>query len=365
MGTVTTEQTSVPRNSLGLDDLANAAPLRATEAMPTDIAELLKPDSGLYVRSKTDPKIDFRVERVSGSDDMWRVLGTAELRTTLTGLKQTELQPDTKADTSGVREIGTDGYRPPWLEQQFLPRLVPFSVAPQETGLRESRIYMEPRVHEAERLPYPWCTIGRIITRSSLGTWAGSGVLVGPNLVLTAGHVAPWGGSNWSMEFIPALRQGDANPTPFGRSFTEQYRGYDPRGAVTGYDYVVCKLFNPLGRALGWMGTQWWGDEDKYTVRDYISSGYPATFGGRPAVQFGLGIRDIDSDSPGIELECVEYTTGGWSGGPLWYFNGTSPTTVGVLSGAEKDVLDPKWDVYAGWRAMVDLVKFGLDNWRP
>lgn len=72
----TTEQTTVPLSSLGLDDLAKAASLRATEAMPTEIAQLLKPDSGLYVRSKTNPKIDFGAERVPGSDDMWRVSGT-------------------------------------------------------------------------------------------------------------------------------------------------------------------------------------------------------------------------------------------------------------------------------------------------
>ena len=167
------------------------------------------------------------------------------------------------------------------------------------------------------------------------------------------------------MEFVPALRQGDPNPRPFGSSFVAQYRGYNRPSDVFGYDYVVCQLYNPLGRALGWMGSQSWGDEDEYERRDYISSGYPATFGGRPAVQFSVGIRDLDNDNPGKELETVEYTTGGWSGGPLWFFAGQNPTIVGVLSGAETDVFDPRRDVYAGYTAMIDLVRFGLDNWRP
>jgi hypothetical protein len=167
------------------------------------------------------------------------------------------------------------------------------------------------------------------------------------------------------MEFIPALRQGDPNPRPFGSSFISQYRGYNRPSDVFGYDYVVCQLYSPLGQALGWMGAQSWGNEDEYEARDYTSSGYPAAFGGRPAVQFSVGIRDIDNDNPGKELETVEYTTGGWSGGPLWFFAGQSPTVVGVLSGAETDGLDPRRDVYAGYKAMIDLVKFGLDNWRP
>lgn len=78
-----------------------------------------------------------------------------------------------------------------------------------------------------------------------------------------------------------------------------------------------------------------------------------------------MGIRDIDDDSPGIELETVIYTTGGWSGGPLWFFSGSDPIVVGVLSGEETDGLDPRRDVYAGYRAMVELVQFDHDHWRP
>ncbi|BCJ75043.1 hypothetical protein CS0771_45870 [Catellatospora sp. IY07-71] len=365
------EKPSAPLTALDLEHLTSTAPLPATEDMPAEIAELLRPDSGVYIRSDHKPTMDYSLEPVAGTADMWRVIDNAtngELRLTIPGLDRTELQPEERAaDSVSVEEAGTDSHRPPWIEQEFLPSLVPFRLSAQSSGLPQAQVFMEPRprVIEAERLPYPWCTVGRIVVRSSLGTWVGSGVLVGPNLVLTAGHVAPWGGTNWSMEFIPGLREGDSNPRPFGSSFVERYRGYNTPGEVSGYDYVVCKLYNPLGRALGWMGTQWWSSESSYESRSYTSSGYPASFGGRPAVQFAVGIRDIDSDSPGIELETVTYTSGGWSGGPLWFFAGQSPTIVGTLSGSEKDEFDPRRDVYAGYMAMVDLVIFGLDNWRP
>lgn len=350
---------------MSLDDLANAAPIPATGSMPADIAELLEPHSGVYVLSDDKPSLDFGSARVRAAADVWHVDATSgELRTTIPGVEQTELRPEATGSMR-AEEAGTDSRRPEWMEQQYLPRLAPFRLSAHQTGLPEARMFLEPRASEAERLPYPWCCVGRIVTSSSLGTWTGSGVLVGPNLVLTAGHVAPWGGSNWSMEFIPALRQGDPNPRPYGSSFISEYRGYNRPADVFGYDYVVCRLHNPLGQGIGWMGTQSWGNEDEYERRDYTSSGYPATFGGRPAVQFSVGIRDLDNDSPGKELETVEYTSGGWSGGPLWFFAGQSPTVVGVLSGAETDGFDPRRDVYAGHTAMIDLVRFGFDNWRP
>jgi V8-like Glu-specific endopeptidase len=350
--------------SRGLDELAAARPLLATQEMPQEMKDLLEPDSGVYVRSEHKPSMDFGFEAVPGTTDMWRVLDNAsqgELRTEIRGLERRELEPPARMDMESTE--GTDSYRPPWAVQEFLPRLVPFELSARDTGLRESRVVLEPRASEAERLPYPWRTVGRIIVRSSLGTWAASGVLVGPNLVLTASHIAPWDGANWSMEFIPALREGDANPRPWGSSFTEQFRGYRS-AAATGYDYVLCKLYRPLGSAIGWMGTIASPDSEALS-HSYFSSGYPANFGGRPAVQAAVGIRDIDADSPGREYETVTYTSGGWDGGPLWFYNGQPPMVRGVLSGSETDVFDPRRDVYAGFHAMVDLVKFGLENWRP
>jgi hypothetical protein len=161
---------------------------------------------------------------------------------------------------------------------------------------------------------------------------------------------------------------GEPNPRPFGSSFVERFRGYNTRPEVSGKDYVICKLYNPLGNALGWLGRIWFSNEDEYFRRSYNSSGYPDSFGNRPAVEFDLGIRDIDSDSPGLELECVLRPDlgSGWSGGPLWLpMPSGLPAVVGVLSGAETDEFDPRRAVFAGGRGMVDLVNFGLDNWRP
>jgi len=79
-----------------------------------------------------------------------------------------------------------------------------------------------------------------------------------------------------------------------------------------------------------------------------------------------MGIRDIDNDSPGLELEfALRADLGhGWSGGPLWV-HAANPYVVGVLSGQEKDGLDPTRLVYAGGSGLVNVVRYGLTNYRP
>ncbi|SDC56052.1 Trypsin [Geodermatophilus telluris] len=356
-----TTPATAPAPGLTLDELRASAPIPATETMPPDVAALIKPDSGIYIRSDYTETAALRVGDPPGATADWRVLESdGQIRSTVPGLAQTALEFDPGA-APPKDDAHTEGYRPSWVEQRFLPELAPYPLSAQRSGLTRDRVFLEPFASEAERFPYPWRTIGKVYTP----TGGGTGYLVGPNLVLTAGHVMPWDQANWWVQFIPAYRSGDSNPTPFGSSYVSEYRGYRPQGSSPfGYDYAVCRLYQPLGNALGWLGTRSAGDGD-IGSRDYISSGYPDTFGGRPAVNFALGIRDIDSDDPGREYETVHHVSAGWSGGPLWYFAGTDPYAIGVTSGYETDGLDPTRDVYAGYRAMTDLVRFGLDNWRP
>ncbi|MGW6666419.1 trypsin-like serine peptidase [Peribacillus sp. NPDC055009] len=348
---------------MSLEDLYNTPAIPATQEMPAEMKEMLRPSWGVYVRSQYKPKMDFATENVPGVPGMWQVVGCShdeELLTTIPGLEQEEIELKAE-DTSAAKEdvSSTEGYRPPWQPLEYLPRLVPFRVG--------DRVFLEPRAtEEGRRLGYPFNTVGLIKVN---GIPRGTGVLVGPNLMLTASHVAPWGVKNWSMEFIPAFRQGDPQP-PFGSSFVQTFRGikHTTQTSGFGYDYVICKLYKPLGNAIGWMGTQWWGNEEEYYKRRYVSTGYPETFQNKPAVELDMGLRDIDNDSPGIELEfslAGHPDIGhGWSGGPLW-LPSEGPKVVGVLSGTEKDEFDPPFLVYAGGKHMVDLVKYGMDNWRP
>ena len=348
---------SRPRRVSLLDELSETVSVAATKEMPADLAAMLNPDKGVFIRAKSKPVLDLDVEPVAGASGLWRVVNRSKGQPLLTEIPGMDGEDLTKAAAPAVKRsrgaLGTEAYRPPWAVEELMPRLVPF--------LSGNGIALEPQaIEEGQRINYPWRTVGIIF--NSQGR-RGSGVLVGPNLVLTAGHVAPWGQSPWSMEFIPAFREGHR---PFGSSFIQSYRGFNTMPEVSGKDYVICKLYQPLGNAIGWMGSKSFGSEDDYFRRSYLASGYPTHFGTRPAVELDMGIRDIDNDSPGLELETVNRPDlqGGWSGGPLWLPQ-EGPAIVGVLSGSEMDEFDPRRAVFAGGRGMIDLIRFGLDNWRP
>ncbi|RDV10451.1 hypothetical protein DXK94_07875 [Arthrobacter sp. RT-1] len=264
------------------------------------------------------------------------------------GQEQIELTPPESFPSA---EQTTEPYCPPWATVT--------EPSSDETFEVEGQTFVAPRVHEEPNpMLYPMCTVGIVFNSNGK---RGSGVLVGPNLLLTAGHVAPWGAANWNMEFVPAYRNGSR---PFGSSFVQTYHGYNTNRSVTGYDYIICRLYNPLGRALGWMGAASFGNENDYYNKRFVSSGYPGSYGERPAVELDMGVRDIDNDSPGKELEfALRADLGpGWSGGPLWQHT-ANPYVVGVLSGQEKDGLDPTRLVYSAGSALVDLVRHGQANW--
>ncbi|GGF90532.1 hypothetical protein GCM10007304_00530 [Rhodococcoides trifolii] len=274
-----------------------------------------------------------------------------ELLSVIPGQEQSRVDPSALSSGTDMPGSSTSGFCPPWARAESPTVVGTFEI--------DGETFYEPLVHEEPNpLIYPMCTVGYV--RNSNGK-SGSGVLVGPNLLLTAGHVAPWGSASWFMEFTPAYRSGTA---PFGSSYVQAYHGFSPQDIPNGHDYIICKLYQPLGRALGWMGASSFRTEDELYARRYVSSGYPGTYQGRPAVELDMGIRDIDDDNPGRELEfATRVDLGpGWSGGPLWLPN-EGPSVVAVCSGQEKDGLDPTRVVFAGGSPMVDLVKYGYATW--
>jgi hypothetical protein len=360
---------------LGAAELATREPIRATEPMPAEMREMLRPDTGLYVRSDHRSPITLAETPV---DKYWSRIslrgGESPVLTGLPGASQL-FEPKRDAGT-GVRVLATEGYRPAWTDLEYMPKLLPFKQSLALGG--DGGTFMEPisappasilDVEEALRFSYPWCTMGQVLVGHTLGTtlWSGSGVLVGRNLLLTASHVAPWnrGPGQWWMRFVPGRR---INDEPHGSSYVETFYGtYSDPGnfEASGKDYVICKLYTPLGNALGWMGSRSFGSEDDYYNRRFISVGYPGYFGDRPAVDFDIDIDDIDSDSPGLELETTYpgVEAPGWSGGALWMWENESPIVVGVLSGNEKDEFDPRRHVWGAGGLLVDRVRYGIANW--
>ncbi|PWT76574.1 MAG: serine protease [Bacteroidetes bacterium] len=271
-----------------------------------------------------------------------------------------------------------EGFRPNWIDYAPHPKLAPLAkrylkrrtgeiVDPHYGvfGTDDRQVYYPSG--------YPWTCIGKIYAwndfSKSSPQWSGSGVLIGGRVVLTAGHVAPWGSGNWAMKFIPAFYDGASALGAGVYSYVSDFYGYnDP---VSAYDMVVCRLYTPLGNSLGYFGAKTY--DSGWQGGNYWSlAGYPGAIANanRPSRQMWWAIDDDDSDGSTDELEFTADSTPGDSGGPVFgFWNGESwPSVVGTDSGGLKETF--LWwtiedtNVAAGGSAMVDLIIWARNNWQ-
>jgi hypothetical protein len=187
--------------------------------------------------------------------------------------------------------------------------------------------------------------------------------------VLTAGHVAPWGSQSWAMLFIPGYWDGASIFGVGATSYVSDYRGWNTGGG-TAHDSCVLRLYQPLGNQLGWMGSRTY-DGDWEGGNYWALTGYPAAIAGanRPAYQTGVAVLDDDEDGDAQQLEHHGDSSPGESGGPMFGFWNDGPHAIGTTSGGETisggflGIGNEDNNIAAGGNAMVDLVKWGLNNW--
>jgi V8-like Glu-specific endopeptidase len=270
------------------------------------------------------------------------------------------------------RDVGFNGYRPAWQHALPTPRPLPGRGEPAEmrriNGRPARPLYVfGPDDRQAYGdTAWPWGVVGKIYTS---GGWSGSGALIGPRIVMTAGHVVPWGGGDWWMRFIPAYYDGGSLHGAGVESYVSDAKGFDVSGDVTGFDWAVLRLYEPLGDLLGYFGyngySEDWDDDPYWTVL-----GYPGAVAGgqRPSWQGSVSVFDVDSDSNGgSELETRADMTPGNSGGPMFGWWGSDPRLVGVVSGEETDWIFPAGsemgNVVAGGAGFTNLAAWGRTNW--
>lgn len=270
-------------------------------------------------------------------------------------------------------------HRPDWADLIYHPKMSTGIIRPTLRSISGNRVIPHYVFGNDVRQPfypsgYPWQCIGRVFAWTDPSnpnwSWSGSGALVAHNTILTAGHVAPWGSNPWMVLFVPAYYNGSSTLGSGVYSYVESYWGYDTGDQVSAWDYVVMKLYDPLGDYLGWFGSKTY--DDGWNDGNYWNLvGYPGAVANaeQPSWQGGISFHDDDEDGDAMELETDNGDSSpGDSGGPMfaWWSDGW-PYIVGEISGQEEEYSFPfsteDNNIAAAGSPMVDLIIWALSNW--
>jgi V8-like Glu-specific endopeptidase len=219
---------------------------------------------------------------------------------------------------------------------------------------------------------YPWTCVGKVFVWNNFAnpnpSWSASAVLIGNRVILTAGHVAPWGSNNWAMRFIPAYYDGASTLGAGVSSWVSDYWGYNTGNSVSAWDMLVCRLYTPLGSTYGYFGTKNY-DSSWQGGNYWTLAGYPGAVAGgnRPSRQMWWPVLDDDSSGSAEEVEYEADATAGNSGGPAFGFWDGQPYAIATHSGGSKTtflgITIEDTNVGAGGGALNSLVSWARTNW--
>lgn len=270
------------------------------------------------------------------------------------------------------QNVRFSSFRPDWSDALFVPR---YTAAPYRPVMKRFNgrrvtplwVFGQDNRQQFRDASWPWGLVGRVFNNRGE---SGTGALVGDRIVITAGHMVPWGDSPWWMLFVPAYYDGQSLHGAGVQSYVSDARGYEVHGHPTGYDWAVLRLYEPLGTSLGYFGYNGYSDSwNNQPWWDLV--GYPGAIANamRPSFQGQITIGDTDSDSNGgeeLESDTADVTPGD-SGGPLFGWWGNDPRIVGVVSGEEEmTFLWWTWDkdnIMASGSGFTGMCAWGRTNW--
>ena len=182
---------------------------------------------------------------------------------------------------------------------------------------------------------YPYGAVVRVSVLSSTGGgpgWHGTGVLISPDEVLTASHIAHKddGGTATVIQVAPGYQSGAA---PFG-VLSGTVTHYSPVSTVGGVisnadsqnDYAIIHLSHPVAGAPVMAVTP------NFAGGTVHITGYPDRAGGRTMVDDVQKVATV----PGYALFSGTDTGAGSSGGPVWTYGPDGrPQVVGLVSAAD------------------------------
>jgi V8-like Glu-specific endopeptidase len=358
-------------------ELVKRMPLAGTGEVPKELLDLNKHSVYIVTSGKTKPMTEVKEVDHRQGQTVWRIdIPDCEDQqiTQLFGRTAVREEPE-KVRAAIDPKVDFTGHCPDWSDVFYIPRTLPRTthgrlrrfngrvVEPAYVfGPDDRQVYQDGS--------YPWRCVGKVINNEGK---VGSGALVWPNVMVTAGHMVPWNSSSWWMQFVPDYFDGQSLLGAGVQSNVSDVQGYNTSyfsGSPAGYDWAVCKLYNPVGGPLGYFGFNGYSsDWENWNVWDV--AGYPVAVanGQRPSWQGGISILDDDGDSnDGQELESeTADITGGNSGGPIWGWWNGDPRVIGVVSGFESEYrfLQGHQDnnIFASGSGLGNLIAWARSNW--
>jgi V8-like Glu-specific endopeptidase len=320
------------------------------EQMPSMQYEKIKLDTG---------ELKWKVELPNSNAQATNALG-------LKG-QQLVLESPEFFDKTADKNTSFHSFRPDWNNGTYFPQLLSNDDLPklkrfkgQEVnplfvfGPDDRRVMMD--------ASWPWGLVGRVFSSNGM---SGTGALISPTTIVTAGHLVPWGQGDWWMRFVPAYFDGASLYGAGVESNISSCYGYNVRGELTGYDWAVCRLYEPLGASLGYFGasgyTNNWNNLPAFTIM-----GYPGAVasGERPSFQHAISVVGSDGDrNGGLEIEHFADVTRGNSGGPMFGWWNGDPRLIGVVAGEEMEWTGRRVNVVAGGNGFVNLIIWARNNW--
>ncbi|WP_433963788.1 trypsin-like serine peptidase [Tunturiibacter gelidiferens] len=240
-----------------------------------------------------------------------------------------------------------------WADRIYHPKLSPRMTRTMLRRKDGSRLYPHGYIWGSDARQaffpsgYPWQCIGRLDVytdpSSFIPSGIGTGTLVGPNTVITASHMVPWGANPAMIQFTPGYFNGVSVAGVGVTSYVEASSSYDTNSPpAPAFDFAVLKLQDRLGDSLGWLGSRSY-DDNWNDLNVWTLVGYPGLIANaeQPSFQGGISFHDDDEDSndsgDAMELETQDGDSSpGDSGGPYFAEWPDGPYVVGVDVGGRR-----------------------------
>ena len=207
------------------------------------------------------------------------------------------------AEAAEPKALGEPGYTPHGLGREGGRGL---HLAPRSNG---SKAVSSP-------LAYPYRTCGKLFFTQGATGWVGSGAMISPNILLTAGHCVYKNGFSTNLSFYPSYGSRTAGEPAytFNYNYVACWTGWS-QGSNRAFDYGLVWFDSSPGNQIGWLGTLW---NAPTTDRTWDAIGYPATpnpsiDGNTMEQALGRYASSAVSGTVGLTNDTMEH---GSSGGP-------------------------------------------------